>query len=296
MSDQKQMAGSAIFIGAVIGGAIVMLLHGLPATPTVRNDWFGDQGIINTVVGTLTLCGLLFAGWQAKLSHDANVMAEVATRFQKGAELLANSDPAVAISGIAIMRQVAEDAPTRYAVPVAQVLNNFIIGKDAVGKRNARVNLSRPSLSSMPLGPSSLIEAQAFIALARIGSAITAEADRHLVRYEGRTLIESAFLSNTIFYGTPARNCHFSNLILGNVTFRGWDFTGSELHIFVRPTIFFEGCTFENTRIHIENPSAPAQSMVQFIDPARMTNSFINGVPIADWITLQPPRLGYLGH
>lgn len=99
----------------------------------IEIQWLGTIGVLPLAVATGTL---LFLAVNSRLAArsvehtratlDQSRRAEVATRFQKGVELLESPNIATRVGGIAVLRDVAIQAPEEYWPSVADVLVNLI--------------------------------------------------------------------------------------------------------------------------------------------------------------------------
>jgi hypothetical protein len=123
---------------------LVMLLSGLVAGGMLASGaasrWddplatlYGEFGIVTVLTGVVTV---FFLGYRAVVGHLALVntqrslehtqRAEVATRFQKGMEMLANDHEATRIGGLYLLRDVATALPNVYWMSVVDSLLPFI--------------------------------------------------------------------------------------------------------------------------------------------------------------------------
>lgn len=145
-------ADSASFSTISIGLLVIKLPHvwliallaglvfGSMGASAVATRWgdplatlFGEFGVVTVMTGVVTV---FFLGYRAVVGHLALVntqrslehtqRAEVATRFQKGMEMLANGHQATRIGGLYLLRDVVIALPGVYWSSVADSLLPFI--------------------------------------------------------------------------------------------------------------------------------------------------------------------------
>ena len=117
-------AGFVSMLG--LGFLALMVLATVGPEAVGKWNWWGDGGIAGAILGLGTLAAASFAGWQAWRAHLLNERAEIATRYQKAAELLASTTHSTSMSGLFILRDIALEAPDRYYLPIIDLLVAFV--------------------------------------------------------------------------------------------------------------------------------------------------------------------------
>lgn len=108
------------------GVALLMALFLIPWGDVPGDWWFGETGIVASVVAAVGIAGIVGNMYFARQTLRHSQQAEIATRYQKGVELLASAEVSVRIGGILILRDVANDAPKIYHNAVVAVLVRLI--------------------------------------------------------------------------------------------------------------------------------------------------------------------------
>ncbi|WP_354061888.1 hypothetical protein [Devosia sp. 2618] len=122
--------------GAVV--ATVVVTSALNRWPLTADSLVGEIGILPFGVAILTVCFLGFNSLIARkgLANTVRAIehsqkAEVATRYQKAADLLASDGQTARLGGIFLLRGVAMEDPDTYCTPALELLAAFAAERSA---------------------------------------------------------------------------------------------------------------------------------------------------------------------
>ncbi len=232
---------------------------------------FGEQGYASFILSAATLLGgaitvaLLLQrarvdDEQTELARQAAAhgrMAEVATRFQKGIELLAAPDPTVHLGAIYILRDVANDSPDLYRQTVVQTLVGYARNRSKeraklipIAKDQYDVDDEADPIWAEAFKPTEPEVIEAFT---------IAGQQRALLDARGRKATE-VDMTGLVLIGRQIEGAHFGGCDFGGVHISDMHFLACTLDHAVfkfssRESVEFMGCSLHSA--HFERIGAP---------------------------------------
>ncbi|QMV00145.1 hypothetical protein GHV40_00980 [Devosia sp. D6-9] len=224
--------------------------------------WLGTNGVVGAVVGLGTLAGVVAAARQAIKAYEHSRAAEVAARFQKGADLLATERETSRIGGLFILRDVASAAPEQYYIAVADLLCAFASERTAP-MWEARRRLRKAMLfGNTRLSPQDELDlkavvesktpADAAIAIEIIGKLRGNPRMLAIERKMARTITFRRVLVNEVeVNGADFRSTTWEECVFGLVAFRGCNFQLAVWrHTPVSGKMLFSNCNLQQAKLY----------------------------------------------
>lgn len=247
--QKRELDGFSIFIGCLIGAAILGVCYGVSIDKAL---WLGEAGLAEVLIGAATLAGVVVGAKVASDSFWLSRSAALSTRFRDAAQLLDGGE-VQARAGIALTTEVAAENPRVYGMAAVKALlaaatkaderNLTLIKLDGSGRLHLPHDV-------VPIPSSSGIGGDAILAASRFFS--TLHPDLHDLRQElhdGRLPIGPLFLSGYHFYSAPMRNLLIQRTAIADCIFEEFDFTNTILSATFGTRVTFMNCKVDGMEI-----------------------------------------------
>jgi hypothetical protein len=192
-------------------------------------------------------------------------IAEIATRFQKGAEMLASEQEFTQIAGVAVLKTVADEDPETYYVPSVETLLGMLKAEKNIVENSGGIDNDLHRLDSAQLAA---FEAIGSIRLKTERKQETDSLRRKLQIHRkaiGSSLITDGDFGDFFFFG-----CSFQ------ITFERCDFTRARFYNsrragFSQPQINFRGCQLADVWLEAD------KTMIVIITDCSVSGASISG-------------------
>jgi hypothetical protein len=218
-----------------------------------------------------------------RLSLALAAKAEIATRFQKGVELLESHSEATVLGGLTILRDVAREAAEDYWLAICDVLVAFITDSCKDVRQQVEFHVSMESEENAFPVPSTrprVKRALEILGLADLGlrAAVYKFTDRNRILIEGVALVNVRLagldLANVWFSDAYLLNGSFNDCILATATFH------ADQAVFRRCTILPKAIVTVNSITRLE--AQPQERRYIYFERCQMreATALTNGVQL----------------
>jgi len=238
--------------------------------------WTGGKGALGLLTSIATPIVAGAAAWLAYRSYRMNQRGAVASRFQKGAELMDAASDSSRIGGIELLSAVALEDPGGYQTPVIRTLRQLLAERSwPVADQIYKLRPRDTSPDPRNFDRSGLVVTAAFGAICRTPDQNRwggLEYDRGLLRIRGlylhRARMEAANLSRL----------HLVAAVFGEVVFRNCTFNDVRIECRCFDNISFERCTINRLVIFASDMLGEAVEVSNYFATVRCsaTDFYIN--------------------
>lgn len=241
--------------------------------------WLGEGGVVGALVGGGTLIGVYLAGAAAIEANRHNKLAEAATRFQKGAELISSTSSASRFAGGALLRAVAEEYDAAYLAPVVHVLQHYI--EDSSDKLIETVKAAGTR------GEWPSVDMAAQNALITLGPLFGKGRAMNLPQMKSdKCIINRFYLADINTMKSTYKNIHIAHGFFSKAKFRHCTFENVTIEAQLIDEILFEKCEFRDVTLSFWTRNGTlmkGDGRIAFSETVIAERSSINGVAISDW-------------
>jgi hypothetical protein len=275
-----------IIVGTVIlTGLVVGVIFSIQITPNdALETLIGTDGYLPFVVSVSTLLLLVLGAWYTARTFEHSQKAEVASRFQKGAEMLGSEQPTTRIAGLYVLRDIVLDWREQYLATVLNTVTSLISQNDHGPKRATRF-FGGPG-TALPLrSDSSTLRALALIAELNPGAKRWPERS---ARNDGRFLVQEMFAAQLQRTGENYSGIEFRHCFFGEFWLIECDLSDSIMTGQIHDRLVLRNCNLRGTRFsfYVDNASnyvMPTRAQFQVIG-GQHEGATVNGNPIAFWV------------
>jgi hypothetical protein len=165
--EKGDKAGMWLLAGLIAGGVFVIVFNNITCDAACLNDWRGGKGWLEIALAAGTFGAAIVAGYLAWQSYLMNRSVAAASRFQKGAEMLADRSPTVATAGVRVLIGLLDDRDTEaYRRPVLDAFLAAVAERDGEMKRKISLFDDHRPLYPGVWELSDMVTAQAIAAIA----------------------------------------------------------------------------------------------------------------------------------
>lgn len=290
MAKQRRATDAIVLTALVAAVATAMIITGLNArVPDLYRYFLGDLGILPFIVGVATLLMLIIGARQTRESLMISQRSEMATRFQKGLELLGSASPTTRVGGIGLAVSVAELDPS-YRSAALNALTMYFRELDADPRSEAANN-------RVPLNPNDPTTGRALSALMTLRAGANWPED--CPTRDGRLLIYGLYACRFSRRGDDFSNIAFHHAYLANARFIQCSFANAVIRFRAAGMVKFEKCDMRGAVLNLvaSGPSEGAVALDQiYFDRCQIEGCKINGIALSEHIQgqrkgVRPPYL-----
>lgn len=290
-ADPNYLAIPALVFGVAII-AIAMIGWWAIREPA---PWLGSEtGLFDAYIAVLTLAGVAIGAYGAFISYQTGqrtleqaIISDRSTRFQKAAEMVGADNEAVAIAGLELIVDIANEEE-RYRNIALHVVTTAIDQRDGPVKRRAAEawRTKTSILIADDVFPTRFAE----VALACISSLRRGEGwpPHHMAVVDGRLCVYSLFLIDCVVHRQDLRAMLIPRAVARNVHFHFCDMRGTRIDILYDGKIDFIDSDLRGAAVrlfHTGGKWRPTEEhRATFKDCTIDETTTVNETPIVDWL------------
>lgn len=248
--------------------------------PDATSLILGDNvGVVPVLVAMGTLVAIAISANNSIKALQQSRLAEAATRFQKGAEMLNSDNPAVKYAGFVLLRAVTKQFPLEYTLPVAKIFIHYV---ETSSERLIEVARSVTRQQDRPPTDPNI-----YAALTAIGE-LNDEANLLGIRQEtDRTVVNRIYFCDSTVANIKFTNIDFTSGYISGTMFFNCSFFDTRLRFDSSPGVIFHRCEFYDTNINADGVHFQRRKEnVHFSVTNVCRNSKINDIPIEEFSNL----------